>query len=99
LQTRYRPDSLNYWLVIWIHYYRHALSLENDPQLTFVDYEDLVTRPAALLRQLADVTGIEMQPPQPVPFQATRYEEVAANTELLLHADSVYEDLRNRRLR
>lgn len=53
--------SINYWLAVWIHYYQYIMSLDADPNLTLVHYDDLLNRPNHLKNQLATYLGTDVK--------------------------------------
>ncbi|MCT4622834.1 MAG: hypothetical protein N4A46_04360, partial [Schleiferiaceae bacterium] len=51
--------SLNYWLEIWLNYYRHALSI-NDSKTIFVSYEQYCNSPGEVLQNVANSLEMDL---------------------------------------
>jgi hypothetical protein len=52
------PESVNYWLALWLDAYRHLLALEL-PGLALVDYEAMCRAPEPYFRRLARRVGLD----------------------------------------
>lgn len=56
-----KPDSINYWLIIWINYYSKILKLLDDNNLVLVDYTDLLKVPYRLVTSLGTFLNIDLK--------------------------------------
>lgn len=92
----YTPDSIDYWLAVWIRVYEYALSLEGE-RTYFVNYEDFCTDPQRILYCITE--GIEgVQIPALSSHMNARKLEANGSPDLLVKAENLYERLKERKV-
>lgn len=96
--ARQKQSSIEYWLSLWIHAYRHVLARAPSDAM-FVCYEDLCAHPTQILDAIIECAGLHSRFPEIgqsiVPAQRTADEEI--DGELKSQALSLYDALLTRR--
>jgi hypothetical protein len=49
----YPREDINHWLAVWVNYYSYVLELPEDPNLTFIEYEDFKSKPNEVFRSIS----------------------------------------------
>lgn len=86
--------SLDYWLKIWINYYRYALTLDH-PNTVFINYGEFCQRPNELIRSLGEKIGIDYKNFEKEPYSNERKVAHQYNKKLADEALALYEQLIN----
>ena len=60
VETKYGPDSVNYWLAIWGNTYRYILKLAPSGSI-FVNFEELCRIPKTILKSLFSRAGLSIE--------------------------------------
>ncbi len=88
------PAQLDYWLHVWLNYYRRVATLVDDEKFYLLCYRELVERPAAVLAELSARIGVPLRTEGLRPFTATStYDEATADRGLLEQCRALYEEL------
>lgn len=51
--AKYKKESINYWLLIWVNYYSHVVSLFGEKNTFLVHYDDLLQTPTKLKQTIS----------------------------------------------
>ncbi|MGW8314230.1 MAG: hypothetical protein ACWGNV_01430 [Bacteroidales bacterium] len=86
-------DSLDYWLKIWINYYRYALNLSHSHTL-FINYDTYCSQPEETIRSIVRKAGMDTELPEYSPFHNKRKVTGEYATEIYDSALEVYRQLR-----
>lgn len=97
---RFGKESIEYWLLIWINYYKYVLKHE-DSQMFFVHYEDLLKFPNKLKKELDKVLkkGLSDEPIEKFVPKAKMSKQANVNEEVLSRANSLYSQLLDRSIK
>ena len=93
LHTGYKPDSIDYWVAIWIEYYAHVLTLGTRENLIPVNYADLLNSPDALLTALGERLKTDLHVGGTEAFKKSERPDVGVDAELLRRATAIHEQL------
>lgn len=88
-------SKLDYWLKIWLNYYRYALKFEDD-KLIFIDYREFCEKPSAALNRLRAHLGLARQDFELEPYTKKRQVQLKYKAELLSEAENIYRKLQAR---
>lgn len=91
-EIRGDQDSLDYWLGIWINYYRYALTVHH-PRTIFINYEAYCHDPTGTLGTILRVTGVAADPPALHPFHNRREAGTGYSNQLHEAALEIYRQL------
>ncbi len=58
ISSTLNPDSMEYWLTIWINYYTMILNLEEDSNRMLLQYEDFLHEPRKTIQALSEFIGL-----------------------------------------
>ena len=86
------PDTIDYWLGVWINYYQYALDLPAAQNTFFVCYRDLLLHPNELLASLSSALETPFEHTPIAPFKRPVYDPDATSVdeELLQFARELY---------
>lgn len=93
LHSKYELTDINYWLACWVEYYAHMVSLSSDPDLLFIDYEQLAAEPRQLLQSLSAKLSLNLAVDDLQPYTKVKYESSKTDPDLLHRATSIYQSL------
>ncbi len=88
-------ETLNYWLKIWINYYKQALTID-DPNTVFINYEDFCSKPEKVVERILEKMKIEATLPQYKAFNNKRTSAATYSAKLFEKAGEIYEQLNKR---
>jgi len=88
-------DTLDYWLHIWMNYYRVAATLDH-PRTLFIDYDEYCRNPGQVVELILRKAGIDTELPDYKPFRNTRSVEQGYSEEVLKAARYIYRQLGGR---
>lgn len=89
----YTPDTLNYWLTLWVQYYRYVLNQDLEG-CQWVAYEDFCETPNDVVEQLLAPWGLPSSDQQAQPHNHNRSVTHPCDKDLLKEAQSLYATLR-----
>ncbi len=94
------PDSLNYWLAIWVNYHNYLLQYLDDKNLHLVHYDDFLHKPDALKTQLSERIGVAMTVETQDKFNKSPSPKDLSSVEpaLLNEAKKLYEELISKKM-
>lgn len=84
--------SLDYWLEIWINYYRQVLSLDH-PNTLLINYDGYCRHPMETVQNILKKTGIKAEIPDLKPFVNTRKAGESYAAALYNEAQGIYKQL------
>jgi hypothetical protein len=86
------PDSLAYWLELWINHYQEALAL--DPhRLHFVSYEAYCASPQSVLQRMVNASGMHAKVPPYEAYTKVRDFEDVVSPKRLEKAQRLYDEM------
>lgn len=85
------PKDLDYWLAIWLNYYRRALEIEDD-RIQFVAYDQFCKAPNEVLSKAIKPFGLQAGF-ELSPFSNSRQIEAPSESALLEEARALYQKL------
>ncbi|MBN1952981.1 MAG: sulfotransferase [Bacteroidales bacterium] len=85
-------ETLDYWLEIWINYYRNVLSIEH-PNTLFIHYDAYCQNPAGTLRTILQKAGVEAEIPEQKTFVNSRKTSGKYTEKLFKTAEDIYRQL------
>ncbi len=88
--SKYDKTMLSYWLLSWLNYYEHLLTLLPDDNIILVEYQDLLSSPNPLKEALASKLGVALGKDKIAAFNAAKYSN--ATPEEGMNLDVVYQD-------
>lgn len=88
----YSPDSIDYWLQIWINYYEYALRSKHENTI-FICYEHYCDNPSIPISTVFKKLGKPQPTLEVTPFNNPRKKATAFKPELLSNAKSIYDQL------
>ena len=87
--------QLDYWLHVWLNYYRRVAMLVDDEKFYLLYYCDLVELPTKVLAELSTRIEVPLRTEGLRPFTATStYEDTTADRGLLEQCHALYRELR-----
>ena len=89
----YPKQSVNYWLVLWLHYYSTILHLKG---VYLVCYEEYCSKPNEVLNGICQAIGVSEIYKEERSFEVKHSQFNDVNIELLLKTSELYYDLRER---
>lgn len=89
-QSKYDPDSLDYWVEQWINYYRYALNFNNSE---FVRYENFLASPRETLQTIQENLNLDLAKLDVTPFQKKKLKIGFDNDNLKVEAYAIYDEL------
>lgn len=91
--------TLDYWLEVWIDYYRSVRKHFQDSGLFLVAYEDFLEDPKSVFQQIGNVLNIELKLSKIQKFQGNPKEAYPEhNTELVEQAEQLYRSMYDLRI-
>ncbi|WP_211208914.1 sulfotransferase domain-containing protein [Cytophaga aurantiaca] len=54
------PETIEYWIHVWINYSKVILNLEDDPNRMLVQYEDFLHTPVKVIAAISEFTGLKI---------------------------------------
>jgi hypothetical protein len=91
----YDKESLNYWLKIWINYYRYILTISH-PNTILINYDSYCKNPKETIETILKKTGITTELPDYKPFINRRKADDKFSNDLYKEAQEVYRQLSNK---
>ncbi len=93
----YNRDKLDYWLAVWLNYYKYLLTLD-DSEFILLEYEDYLQRPKDVLSYLEGEMKMNFDYSNVKPFTNKKTIDTSnCDTELLKATSEVYTALRQRK--
>jgi hypothetical protein len=89
--------DVNYWISVWIDYYRYFLNLPEDPNLAMVDYHDFLKQPVQLIQALGNKFHLNLKIDQEESFSKQPYEVKGIDPSLKEEALKIYLKLKDRK--
>ena len=101
---KYPKKEISFWLLTWFNYYEYLLSLLPDKNIILVEYEDLLSQPNRLKRQLADKLEIDLNEEEVKSFTSASYTNKREDQDQLDESmkqkiSTLYENLRSQKLK
>ena len=90
------PQTTEYWIDCWIHYYQYALEKK---EIIWVDYEDFLNHPADVMKALAKALGFFEGLAIPPVFDKKTTIAPAVDAKLLERASEIHRKLKAKKLR
>lgn len=91
-------NSINYWLFVWMNYYRRVLQLPKDEHLYLLEYADFLLKPRETVEIISRVIDREIIIKEIEPFKNTNQYEGGVDQNLLAQANEIYSELQKRKL-
>jgi len=91
-REKFKKDSINYWLAIWLNYYGYILNSQNN-SLELIRFEDLIESPDMVYHYLFDELDIGKAPTQVKKHKPSIYPSFDCDEDLLNKCLRVYEQL------
>lgn len=85
-------ESLDYWLNVWINYYRYVLTISH-PNTLLINYDTYCKAPKATVETILKKTRIHTELPEYKPFHNQRRTEEKFTQDLYDMAQEIYEQL------
>lgn len=95
----FEMDDINYWLEVWVNYYRQLLNFPEHSRTVFIDYDDFLNSPEQLLRAVSNKTGLNLDAAKTDPFENTNQYKGKFDAELLAKAESIHAQLLKHKLK
>lgn len=92
---RYDKESLDYWLKIWINYYRYVLTISH-PNTIFIKYDSYCKNPKETIETILKKTGITAELPDYKSFINRRSPDEEFSNDVYEEAREVYRQLSNK---
>ncbi len=89
------PDTLDYWLQVWINYYSYALSIE-DSNTLFINYDDYCSKPNEVIQEVSDLIATDVDDNERKPYRNNRSVSHSYNAGLLNSATEIFESLKKK---
>jgi sulfotransferase family protein len=99
LRKKYDSETMDYWIVVWISYYTHILSMVEDEKLLLVDYSDLCASPAELLSTIGKRIDMELTLDQRDPYKERELKELQIDPELIDKSNSIHDKLKQYKIK
>ncbi len=87
--------SLDYWIKIWINYYRYVLNIDH-PKTVLVNYNSYCRKPEDTVNAVLQEAGIKAALPDYKPFMNKRKPREEYSEEILQQALLIYDQLKSR---
>lgn len=87
--------TIDYWLKIWINYYRKVIEMDKSTQFYLIDYQDFLHHPNMTIQKVASLLDLPLSPLNIVPFKHTKQYENEAKQSILAEALTIYHQLKN----
>jgi hypothetical protein len=91
----YDKETLDYWLKIWINYYRYILTISH-PNTILINYDSYCKNPKETIETILKKTGITTELPDYKPFINRRKADDKFSNDLYKEAQEVYRQLSNK---
>jgi hypothetical protein len=88
-------ESLNYWLKIWINYYRYVLAISH-PNTILINYDSYCKNPKETIETILKKTGITTELPDYEPFINRRKADDEFSNDVYEKAQEIYRLLSNK---
>lgn len=85
-------ESLDYWLMIWINYYKYVLTI-NHSNTILINYDTYCKNPKEIIETILKKLGIETELPEYVPFINRRKADHKYSENVFKKAQDVYRQL------
>lgn len=102
--AQYQKTDLSYWLLSWLAYYDHLLTLLPDENIFLVEYQDLLSHPNELKDTLAEKLGVSLTAEKIASFTSAKYvnklnnESSELDGEIQQKIDDVFAKLQDKKL-
>jgi len=94
----YDRDKLDYWLAVWLNYYKYLLTLD-DSEFILLEYEDYLQQPKEVLQYLESEMNMGFDYSNVKPFSNNKTIDTSdCDTELLEATSKTYAALRQRKV-
>ena len=93
----YDPQSMSYWLRIWIAYYTYILNLPADHNLMLIDYHDFLFHPEQVVSAIGQKLNINLGGHRVEKFDNTKAISFDGDPALKARAMEVYHQLQTKR--
>lgn len=90
--------DLNYWIQVWINYYRSILRMPLDHTVTLISYQDFLSNPKGILSALSVKWSTELTSNDISKFEKQESETVNYKDELIIDALDIYRKLNEMKL-
>ena len=97
-QANYPTDSINYWLGIWINYYRRLLELKDENNLFLIDYSDFLNYPDRLIKAMNNILKLDIHIPDIADFTNTNTYKGNVENDLEVESRRIFEKLASAKL-
>ncbi|UCH14675.1 MAG: hypothetical protein JSV22_01620 [Bacteroidales bacterium] len=91
----YDKESLDYWLKIWINYYRYVLTISH-PNTILINYDSYCKNPEETIEKIIKKTGITTELPDYIPFINKRKADDEFSKDVYEEAVEIYRQLRSK---
>lgn len=98
ISNTFTPESINYWLCIWINYYSVITRVTEDKNLFLVDYIDFLRAPHQLISALASKINVSIDIDAIETFENTNSYDGQADASLMEKANDIHKILVERKL-
>jgi hypothetical protein len=92
---QYDKESLDYWLKIWINYYRYVLTISH-PNTILINYDSYCKNPKETIEKILKKTGITTELPDYKPFINRRKTYDEFSNDVYEEAQEIYRQLSNK---
>ena len=94
----YDRDKLDYWLAVWLNYYKYLLTLD-DSEFILLEYEDYLQKPKEVLTYLEGEMKMNFDYSNVEPFSNKKTIDTSGcDPELLKASENIYAALRQRKV-
>lgn len=95
-RNQYSKTSLNYWLAVWLNYYKYVLAVIQ-PEYLLVCFEDLVAYPNAVYANIMERLLLKSSFAETKPHSPSQYLGIDCDSVLLKQCNNIYIQLTNLR--
>lgn len=92
------PNEIDYWLSLWIGYYSEVTGLPHDQNLILAEYQDFLSDPAALLKEIESRFGFSLEVGKIDPFENVNAFTGKADQTLVEKSNHIYNQLRSKKI-
>lgn len=93
----FNPNTIDYWLVIWVSYYTHVLNLPTDSKRVLLDYNDFLADPVKIINGIGKILGVAINTSGVGKFENVKEVNVEYSQDILKHAETIYAELKIRK--
>jgi hypothetical protein len=91
-RNEFKTDDINYWLSVWLNYYKHVLKLaEQSPKVfMLIRFEDLIEEPNTVINYLVNELNLESEFLPEKKHTPTSYPSISSDRKLATECQTIY---------